>query len=265
MKSRSEIKAEARKSLSGKRGTAIGALTLYVLMFFVGYLLGLFPVLGFLLVTASVWFVDMPLMTGVSGVFVKIYKEENVSSTDIFSGFSSNYMRKVGGMAWMQLWIFLWTLPVAIIVPISFGLVVGRTLMSPSASLAPVVVLLCAMLIVPIIKSISYSLTPYILADCPNATATDALRLSKTMMKGHKMNLFVFYLSWLGWYIGSVTILLLIVWFVGMIAAVVVILAFIVAWVVHIIPYMATATAGYYVEIKKYSLEHCIVTERELG
>ena len=50
-----------------------------------------------------------------------------------------------------------------------------------------------------IIKAISYSMAPYILAENPNMTAREALNESKRITNGHKMDLFVLELSFIGW------------------------------------------------------------------
>ena len=56
------------------------------------------------------------------------------------------------------------------------------------------------LLIVPgIVKSYSYRLTPYILADNPGMKGTDAITLSRRMMDGQKWNAFVLDLSFIGW------------------------------------------------------------------
>jgi uncharacterized membrane protein len=56
--------------------------------------------------------------------------------------------------------------------------------------------------IVPgIIASLSYSMTPYILSEHPEMDATDAIKLSKQMMKGNKGKLFWLYFSFIGWFI----------------------------------------------------------------
>lgn len=53
------------------------------------------------------------------------------------------------------------------------------------------------LLIVPgIIKSLSYSLAPYILAENPELTAGEAINRSMEMMKGHKMQLFLISLGY---------------------------------------------------------------------
>jgi uncharacterized membrane protein len=50
-----------------------------------------------------------------------------------------------------------------------------------------------------IIKSYSYAMVPYILAENPKLKANQTITLSRRMMKGHKWELFVADLSFLGW------------------------------------------------------------------
>ena len=42
-------------------------------------------------------------------------------------------------------------------------------------------------------------MTPFILAEHPNLTASQAIELSQQMMEGHKMDLFLLNLSFIGW------------------------------------------------------------------
>ncbi len=56
------------------------------------------------------------------------------------------------------------------------------------------------LLIIPgIIKSLEYSMVPYILAENPNIETYRALELSKQMTEGRKWQIFLFGLSFLGW------------------------------------------------------------------
>ncbi len=58
------------------------------------------------------------------------------------------------------------------------------------------------LLIIPgIIKSYSYRMVPYILADNPNIGARKAIALSNEMTMGHKFDMFVLDLSFIGWYL----------------------------------------------------------------
>lgn len=61
-------------------------------------------------------------------------------------------------------------------------------------------VLWSLLLIVPgIIKAYSYSMSYYILAENPGMTASEAIQKSKEMTDGHKLDLFVTDLSFIGW------------------------------------------------------------------
>ena len=67
------------------------------------------------------------------------------------------------------------------------------------------VILWSLLLIVPgIIKSYEYAMVPFIAADHPEMKKKEVFALSKQMMTGHKWDLFVFDLSFLGWNILSV-------------------------------------------------------------
>ena len=88
------------------------------------------------------------------------------------------------------------------------------------------------LLVIPgIIKAYSYSMTFYILRENPEMTAGDAITASQKMMDGHKMDLFLLSLSFIGW-----AILALIPAGLGFI------------W---LIPYMYTAYAAFYETLKK--------------
>jgi uncharacterized membrane protein len=58
------------------------------------------------------------------------------------------------------------------------------------------------LLIIPgIIKAYAYRMVPYILADNPNIGASKAIALSNEMTMGHKFDMFVLDLSFIGWYL----------------------------------------------------------------
>lgn len=93
-----------------------------------------------------------------------------------------------------------------------------------------VVFWLCIFIVPGIIMSIAYAMTPYILLDRPELSAAEAVRESRLMMRGHKWELFVLCLSFIGW------ILLSIITFgVGFL---------------FLYPYMTSATASFYENLK---------------
>lgn len=93
------------------------------------------------------------------------------------------------------------------------------------------VLLYTLLLIIPgMIKALGYSLVPYILANDSNMGSDEVLKLSEKMMKGHKMDLFMFSLSFIGWHLLAIfTLGILEIW---------------------IIPYQETATTKYLLDIK---------------
>lgn len=81
-----------------------------------------------------------------------------------------------------------------------------------------------------IIKALSYSMSMFILAENPGMPALEAIDRSKKMMDGHKADLFVLGLSFIGWFLlGSVTLGIAYIW---------------------IAPYVSTTYVNFYNEIK---------------
>jgi len=168
------------------------------------------------------------------------------------------YGRVLGGMLWKYLFLFLWTL----------------------------------LFIVPgIVKAYSYYCTEYVLADSPNVEATRALELSKRMMHGNKAKVFVMHLSFIGWGLIGVAILLAFILpatityqgyaptgaaalagagvFQQMITfgAVYALgyLAFYAYMALFLGPYMAITSAGFYDEIKRDAIARGVVRAEEFA
>lgn len=58
------------------------------------------------------------------------------------------------------------------------------------------------LLVIPgIVKRYAYSQVPYLLAENPEMDAREALAMSEDMTHGHKMDMFILDLSFIGWYI----------------------------------------------------------------
>ena len=152
---------------------------------------------------AGLFFIYMPLSVGVSYTFNRLYAEgDNNVTGNLFRDSLDGYLRNVWGMFLMFIFVFLWSL---------------------------------LFLIPGIIKAYSYAMTPYILKDYPELSANQAINLSRKMMKGHKLDLFILQLSFIGW--GILTL------FTAGIGTL---------W---LMPYMMTAQAAFYQDIKN---EHII-------
>ena len=62
------------------------------------------------------------------------------------------------------------------------------------------IVLWSLLFIIPgIVKGLSYAMTPFILEEHPEMTASEAIKASMRLMDGHKMDLFILGLSVIGW------------------------------------------------------------------
>lgn len=113
---------------------------------------------------------------------------------------------------------------------------------------------------VGIVKSFSYALTPYIMAENPNIGANEAITMSREMMNGHKGSLFLLKLSFIGWYLllwllAVVLIFPVVAVFVasevlGVVAMLAYILIIIVAGM-YLITYMETAGAAFYIGVSR--------------
>ena len=58
------------------------------------------------------------------------------------------------------------------------------------------------LLVIPgIVKGLSYAMTPFILEEHPEMTASEAIKASMRLMDGHKMDLFILGLTFIGWQI----------------------------------------------------------------
>lgn len=148
---------------------------------------------------ASIFLLTMPLCVGSYYTHNRLYAEDDNAMTgnmlrDSFQG----YWKNVLGMFLMMLYVMLWS--ILLIVP---GFIMG----------------------------LAYSMTPYILKDCPELSAHQAIKLSRKMMKGHKWEYFWLQLSFIGWIIlGFLTLGIGYLW---------------------LMPYMLTTNAAFYQKIKK--------------
>lgn len=96
-----------------------------------------------------------------------------------------------------------------------------------------------------IVKGYSYSLAMYIKSENPNIPASKAIELSTRMTNGHKMDLFVLDMSFIGWGILSAFTLNIL-------------------GILYVMPYQYASKAFAYEEIKEEALANQIVSEAEL-
>ena len=110
--------------------------------------------------------VCIPLSWGFVVMFLGFIRGDKLRVGKLFDGYRDSWMRIFTTYLLVGIYTFLWTL----------------------------------LLIVPgIIKALSYSQTFFILKDNPELSNNAAIEESMRMMNGHKMELFMLYLSFIGW------------------------------------------------------------------
>ena len=117
---------------------------------------------GFIGVPAAAFCAALLLSASMSMIFLNSYRTGlEPKTTYLFASFKKDrILRVLSGMAWMQLWIFLWSL-----IPI-VGIVFG------------------------IIRMYEYRFVPYILMTRDDVKPTDAIKISKQETMGYKGKMF---------------------------------------------------------------------------
>ena len=159
MVSRAEIKQQAKAQLKGNLGMIILCGIIYFAIVFV---LSFIPYIGLIgsLVIAP------PLALGLYKVLLNVTYGEKAEVATLFEPFQTCFGGSIVLNLLVNIFILLWSL----------------------------------LLLIPgIIKSYSYSMSFYILAENPNMTATEAITESRRIMDGHKMEYFVLSLSFIPW------------------------------------------------------------------
>lgn len=206
----SELKLKAKELLNGKRkDAAIMLLVYWVIVGIIGGVVGAIfgsPYSKDATSTASVGQIVESLLLvfftlGSTSYFLKISRREDVKLEELFS--KGNIYIK------------------AICISIITGVIIALGLI---------------VFIIPgIILAIGYSMTIYILLDNNEVGITEALKQSREMMKGHKMDYFLLQLSFLGWIILSIcTLGILFFW---------------------LVPYMEVTNANFYNSISGKNVE----------
>lgn len=161
-------------------------------------------------------FIEMIVMSVFSiatiGVYLKMSRSpEPVHFGDFVEGFN-NWARAILGTLWQALWVFLWSL----------------------------------LLFIPgIIKSIAYSQMFYLIVEYKDLSVTKAMKISMKITNGHKWDLFVMHLSFLGWLILSVfTLGILDLW---------------------LVPYMNMTYVNAYHALLKEAIENGVIKPEDLS
>lgn len=151
-------------------------------------------------------FTSGPLAYGSSKFFLCTQRNQDANFEMLGDGFNRYGKTFLTGLA-LLLFMFLWSL--VIIVPqIIFSVCLAWIRMDMAQTIVPsILALVCAAIMaimcwLPIVKSLSYRLTFYVMVDF-NLSGRKAISKSVELMKGYKAKLFRLGLSFFGWYLLS--------------------------------------------------------------
>ena len=205
MDSITNYKNRALSALENKWGN-------FVLITFVyGFIIGITQVLSgdkdspaiLHLIGLVLFILALPLTWGFQTLFLGAVRGGEATAKDMFEGYNKELFSRVLTTTLLYyVYVFLWSL----------------------------------LLLIPgCIKAYSYAMTPYILKDNPEMKNNAAIEESMRMMDGHKLELFLLDLSFIGW-----ALLSLLTCGIGFL------------WLV---PYMNMARVNFYEDLKKASVE----------
>ena len=205
MDSITNYKNRALSALENKWGN-------FVLITFVyGFIIGITQILSgdkdspaiLHLIGLVLFILALPLTWGYQTLFLGAVRGGEATAKDMFEGYNKELFSRVLTTTLLYyVYVFLWSL----------------------------------LLLIPgCIKSYSYAMTPYILKDNPEMKNNAAIEESMRMMDGHKLELFMLDLSFIGW-----AILSLLTCGIGFL------------WLA---PYMSMAHVNFYEDLKKASVE----------
>ncbi|AEA18997.1 MULTISPECIES: DUF975 family protein [Bacillus] len=254
-----EMKREALYSLKGKWGLGVGSTILYFILSYVVSMAAMFILLipGIIIfflvvslagsveaetmsigaaITFGIFYCIMIILSnasygitsyGYTNVFLQISKREDAKVDYLFEGFRG--FKRMMKTMWAMLAILLYTgtwIPMLLIGLFALLGEEGNT----SFAIA-FFVLLAISIVGMIVMYFSYALTYYVMIENPEYSVSQAMKESKNLMKGHKLDLFLLWLSFIGW-----AILALLTFGIGFL------------W---LSPYMSTTTAHFYRYISK--------------
>lgn len=206
MQTSSAYRSQARESLQGRWSSAVIATLILIGIASVGVFIssyselndwntvlasGVMSVFSFLVIAPLEYAFAIAILS-----FVR--KDEKEVAVNTFSNFKNNYSS-------LLITSFLVNLLVGILAVVTLG-------------------------IAGVIFAYAYRMIPYLLNDYPNLTPQEAMKTSREMMRGHKFEMFLLDLSFIGWILLSILTL-----GIGYL------------WLA---PYMQTAAAHFYEDLK---------------
>ena len=191
----SEIRQEARKSLTGKWGkAALATLVFFVIDYVISFVLNLVPAIGVIASTV----ISVPLSFGfIVVVMAKLKRGEEISYIEFFK----NGFDKFAKVWQVTLWIFVKMLaPIVVAIVGAIVMTSGVTMSVAESSTGSVLTILGVVVyLVGIPRAYSYKLALYIINDNPDMLAKETVEKSAEIMNGHRWEFFWLQLTFIGW------------------------------------------------------------------
>lgn len=201
-----DLKDQALATLRGKWGSFVGLTFVYLLIYSLFAFLSMFGTIfegssftGLAAVFSFIGLVVAVLLIPISYGYIVAYLHASRQDLpaevgDLFFGFRKGQFARVLGT-----FILLWLILMVTMIPyIAFiGIMAVRGQMEDHFGLT---VFIAMLLMIPMyVVALAYALAPFLLRDEPELSAREILTKSRMMMQGHKWELFILMLSFIGW------------------------------------------------------------------
>lgn len=208
MLSISEIKKQAKSNLQGKWSTVVVLSLIYIaISYAITYASNFIPFIGI-----GLLIITIPLQYGLIYSFIKIYRNEKYTYSDLFTSTFNNFTKiwKVIGNQLLKLIVPIILLIVStciLVGSITFIYIASNNTSDSNTiymTLAGIFLIIgyigyIASIIYLYVKDLLYVLSYYVMYDNPNLTAKQIVEESERIMKGQRGRYFSLGLSFFGW------------------------------------------------------------------
>ncbi len=246
MKTCKQYRNQAWNALKNNWGSAAGTMLMLLILIVVcvlpSYLVGIFaPEKAIIVAVISIVFMFLLVMPLVFSFLNTLLDMVRTSTAPSLGRTFINLKNNWGKLIAYFILLYLIVIAVAaLFVGIAFVISIALSSIDGMSVLSGLVLSLISVgsgVSVAIIQ-LMYSMTPYIIHDNPNISVKEAFRMSRIMMKGHKEDLLLLQITFLFWcLLGLVTFGIALLW---------------------VQPYMYTAQAAFYEEIREPQIEGAI-------